>query len=283
MTATDTPRSAPAAVPTEPASSASRSARELQKLQRAIVDGLEDVKAQDIVVFNTEALSPLFERVIVASGSSNRQTRALASSVNEQVREAGFAKPRVEGEDNGEWIIVDCSRAVVHIMQPAIRAYYDLEALWGGTPVRLKLGAARPASATKSRAANARPASAAAQKAAQAASPDAGPACSPSRSRPARRAASPASQPDAPAAPSRARRSVRQPADAAAPAATKSRAAYASPASVTAQKPAGLKAPRAAKPGAALRTVVVGAPKRKPASAAPAAPASARAARKPRV
>ena len=71
--------------------------KDIQKLQRAIVDGLEDVKAQDIQVFNTEALSPLFERVIVASGTSNRQTKALASSVRDAVREAGFNKPRTEG------------------------------------------------------------------------------------------------------------------------------------------------------------------------------------------
>ncbi|KQM75365.1 ribosome silencing factor [Xylophilus sp. Leaf220] len=119
--------------------------KDVQKLQRAIVDGLEDVKAQDIQVFNTENLSPLFERVIVASGSSNRQTKALAASVRDAVREAGFGKPRVEGEDNGEWIIVDCGPAVAHIMQPAIRQYYHLEELWGETPVRLKLGAAKPA------------------------------------------------------------------------------------------------------------------------------------------
>ena len=119
--------------------------KDVTKLQRAIVDGLEDVKAQDIQVFNTEKLSPLFERVIVASGTSNRQTKALASSVRDALREAGFAKPRTEGEDNGEWIIVDCGPAVVHIMQPAIRQYYHLEELWGGTPVRLKLGAAKPA------------------------------------------------------------------------------------------------------------------------------------------
>ena len=95
--------------------------KDVTKLQRAIVDGLEDVKAQDIQVFNTEKLSPLFERVIVASGTSNRQTKALATSVRDAVRDAGFGKPRMEGEDNGEWIIVDCGPAVVHIKQPAIR------------------------------------------------------------------------------------------------------------------------------------------------------------------
>lgn len=118
--------------------SESTTKKNIQKLQRAIVDGLEDVKAQDIQVFNTETLSPLFERVIVASGTSNRQTKALAASVRDAVREAGFDKPRTEGEDNGEWIIVDCGQAVVHVMQPTIRQYYRLEDIWGQKPVRLK-------------------------------------------------------------------------------------------------------------------------------------------------
>ncbi|MYZ53032.1 ribosome silencing factor [Malikia spinosa] len=134
--------------------------KKIQKLQRAIVDGLEDVKALDIQVFNTEGLSPLFERVIVASGSTNRQTRALAASVRDAVREAGFEKPRTEGEENGEWIIVDCGQAVVHVMQPTIRQYYRLEDLWGDVPVRLKSNEARGkaarAAAEKSNAASAR-------------------------------------------------------------------------------------------------------------------------------
>ena len=129
---------------TTPTRTEASAKKDVTKLQRAIVDGLEDVKAQDIQVFNTEHLSPLFERVIVASGTSNRQTKALASSVRDAVRKAGFGKPRTEGEDNGEWIIVDCGAAVAHIMQPAIRQYYHLEELWGDTPVRLKLGAAKP-------------------------------------------------------------------------------------------------------------------------------------------
>jgi ribosome-associated protein len=119
--------------------------KDITKLQRAIVDGLEDVKAQDIQVFDTEHLSALFERVIVASGTSNRQTKGLAASVRDAVRDAGFPKPRVEGESNGEWIIVDCGQAVVHIMQPSFRQYYNLEELWGEKPVRLKLGSAKPA------------------------------------------------------------------------------------------------------------------------------------------
>jgi ribosome-associated protein len=117
---------------------------DIRKLQRVIVDGLEDVKAQNIVVFNTEHLSPLFERVIVASGTSNRQTKSLAASVRDAVKAAGDPPPRTEGEDNGEWIIVDCGAAVVHVMQPAIRDYYHLEELWGDKPVKMKIASAAP-------------------------------------------------------------------------------------------------------------------------------------------
>jgi ribosome-associated protein len=116
---------------------------DIRKLQRAIVDGLEDVKAQNIVVFNTEALSPLFERVIVASGTSNRQTKALAASVRDAVKALGEPVPRMEGEENGEWIIVDCGAAVAHIMQPAIRDYYHLEEIWGVKPVHLRSAVAK--------------------------------------------------------------------------------------------------------------------------------------------
>ena len=119
--------------------------KDIQKLQRVIVDALEDVKAQEIVVFDTEKQTALFERVMIASGTSNRQTRALAMSVRDAVNKAGFGKPRVEGEDNGEWIIVDCGSAVVHVMQPAIRSYYHLEELWGDIPVRLKFGSEKVA------------------------------------------------------------------------------------------------------------------------------------------
>ena len=119
--------------------------KDTQKLQRVVVDALEDVKAQEIVVFDTEEMSALFERVIIASGTSNRQTKALAASVRDKVKEAGYPKPRIEGEDNGEWIIVDCGSVVAHVMQPTIRTYYNLEEIWGDKPVRLKLGAPKPA------------------------------------------------------------------------------------------------------------------------------------------
>ena len=118
---------------------------DIRKLQRAIVDGLEGVKAQDIVVFNTEHLSPLFERVVIASGTSNRQTKALAAGVRDEVKGIGGEILSTEGEDNGEWIIVDCGSAVVHVMQPAIRQYYRLEEIWGGKPVRLRRAAPRAA------------------------------------------------------------------------------------------------------------------------------------------
>ena len=118
--------------------------KDVQKLQRVIVDALEDVKAVQIAVYNTEHLSSLFERVILASGTSNRQTKALAANVRDEVRKSGHGKPRIEGEENGEWIIVDCGAAVVHIMQPNIREYYNLEEIWGDKPVRLKFGAPKP-------------------------------------------------------------------------------------------------------------------------------------------
>jgi len=137
---------------------------DIRKLQRAIVDGLEDVKAQNISVFNTEHLSSLFERVIIASGSSNRQTKALASSVRESVKSRGMQVMATEGEDNGEWIIVDCGAAVAHIMQPAIREYYHLEEIWGGKNVKLKLGEAKGGLVKASEPEAQRPVKAAAKK-----------------------------------------------------------------------------------------------------------------------
>jgi len=101
------------------------------------VDALEDVKAQDIQVFDTSPITSLFDRVVIASGTSNRQTRALAKSVHDKVREAGAPVLSMEGGDTGEWVLVDLGDVVVHIMQPAIRDYYRLEDLWGEVPVPL--------------------------------------------------------------------------------------------------------------------------------------------------
>ncbi|MBJ2162841.1 ribosome silencing factor [Acidovorax sp. IB03] len=251
--------------------------KDVAKLQRAIVDGLEDVKAQDIQVFNTEHLSPLFERVIVASGTSNRQTKALASSVRDAVKEAGFPKPRIEGEDNGEWIIVDCGSAVAHIMQPAIRQYYRLEELWGDTPVRLKLGAAKPSSTAAADLADKKSAQKAAKSDAKTAAKKA----------PAKKAAA------APSAPARSGKAtvkaVAKTAAKAAPKAAPAKTAAAKPAAkTTAAKPASKTAGTAAakKPAAAktpVKTVVVkpAGAKKPAAKKSPAAKAPARAASKP--
>jgi ribosome-associated protein len=112
---------------------------DIQKLQRLVIDALEDVKAQDIKVFSTTHITGLFDRVIIVTGSSNRQTRAIASHVADKAREKKIPILAFEGEDTGEWVLVDLGDIVVHCMQPAIRQYYNLEEIWGSKPVRVKL------------------------------------------------------------------------------------------------------------------------------------------------
>jgi ribosome-associated protein len=114
---------------------------DIKKLQTLVVDALEDVKGQDITVFDTVHLTSLFDRIAVVSGTSNRQTKALAASVRDKVKDAGGDVIGMEGEDTGEWVLVDLGDMIVHIMQPAIRQYYRLEEIWGDKPV--KLGAAK--------------------------------------------------------------------------------------------------------------------------------------------
>ena len=114
---------------------------DIKKLQALVVDALEDVKGQDISVFDTVHLTSLFDRIAVVSGTSNRQTKALAASVRDKVKAAGGDVIGMEGEDTGEWVLVDLGDMIVHIMQPAIRSYYRLEEIWGDKPV--KLGAAK--------------------------------------------------------------------------------------------------------------------------------------------
>ncbi len=114
---------------------------DIKKLQTAVIDALEDVKAQDIRVFDTTHLTSLFDRIAVASGTSNRQTKALAASVRDKVKAKGGTVIGIEGEGTGEWVLVDLGDMIVHIMQPTIRAYYRLEEIWGDKEV--KLGAAK--------------------------------------------------------------------------------------------------------------------------------------------
>lgn len=99
---------------------------------RAAVEALEDIKAEDIVVMDVRNMSSLFDYVIVASAESTRQTRALANNVQDKLRSTGGRVLGVEGESSGEWVLVDLGDVIVHVMQPAVRTYYNLEQLWGG-------------------------------------------------------------------------------------------------------------------------------------------------------
>ena len=236
--------------------------KDIQKLQRAIVDALEDVKAQEIQVFDTEHLSSLFERVIIASGTSNRQTKALAASVRDKVRNAGFGKPRIEGEDNGEWIIVDCGQAVVHVMQPTIRTYYNLEEIWGGTPVRLKFGAPKPAATAevKGHIKNSVAKKATGKTAAK--STDAKtPAAKKSAAKPA----------------AKAKPALKAPAKSTKPAAKAPAKTAAKPATKSAVKTAAKSAPKASSPTSKPTVKTVGKPTAKPAAKAAAKPAAKKA------
>lgn len=105
--------------------------------QRAVVEALENVKGRDIVVFNVAAQTAYFERVVIASGDSNRQVNALASHVQEKLKSLGANVVGVEGRRNGEWVLVDLGDIVVHVMHPAVRSHYNLEELWGGKEVKL--------------------------------------------------------------------------------------------------------------------------------------------------
>ena len=111
-------------------------------LEKIVVAALEDIKARDIEVIDTSKNTPLFDRIVVASADSGRQTRALARNVHDKAREAGADVLSIEGEETGEWVLVDLGSIVVHIMQPAVRSHYRLEELWNTAPAARK--AARP-------------------------------------------------------------------------------------------------------------------------------------------
>ncbi len=107
----------------------------LEQLQNTVIDALEDVKGQNIQVFNAQPMTSMFDRVIIVSGTSNRQTRALAKNLHDKVKQAGGNVYGAEGEETGEWVLVDLGDIIVHIMQPTIREYYRLEEIWGKHPI----------------------------------------------------------------------------------------------------------------------------------------------------
>ena len=122
---------------------------DIKKLQSLVIDALEDVKAQDIRLFDTMHLTSLFDRIVIASGTSNRQTKALAASVRDKVKAQGGHILSIEGETTGEWVLVDLGDMIVHIMQPAIRAYYRLEEIWGEKEIKLGAAKRKPNTGTK--------------------------------------------------------------------------------------------------------------------------------------
>ena len=111
---------------------------DIRKKERAVVEALEDVKGRDIQVFNVARQTAYFERVVIASGDSTRQVNALATRVQESMKELGERIAGVEGRRNGEWVLVDLGDIVVHVMHPAVRSFYNLEELWGGKEVKVK-------------------------------------------------------------------------------------------------------------------------------------------------
>ena len=124
---------------------------DIRKKQRAVVDALEDVKGRDIVVFNVERLSPFFDRVVIASGDSSRQVKALAEHVADKLGQLGVKTRGTEGGPGGEWVLLDLGDVVLHVMHPTLRSYYNLEELWGGKQVKFKEHKAKPVRRTPTR------------------------------------------------------------------------------------------------------------------------------------
>jgi ribosome-associated protein len=124
---------------------------DIRKKQRVVVEALEDIKGKDILVYNTARMPSMFERVVIASGDSNRQVKALADNVQEKIKESGAKVYGVEGAKAGEWVLVDLGDVVVHIMHPTVREFYNLEEVWGGRSVKVAKPA-KPAPAKKKKA-----------------------------------------------------------------------------------------------------------------------------------
>src|SRR5438105_8061670 len=130
---------------------------DLREKQRLVVDALEDIKGRDILIYDTARMPSMFERVVIASGDSTRQVKALADNVQKKARENGARVYGVEGEAAGDWVLVDLGDVVVHIMHPTVRDFYNLEEVWGGKPVNLKRAAPKKAKARKARGKASRP------------------------------------------------------------------------------------------------------------------------------
>ena len=114
----------------------------LNKLQQTAVSALEDIKARDIKVLDVRKLTSFYDCMIIATAESNRQVKALAHHARDKLKEAGATVVGIEGEETAEWVLVDCGDIVVHVMQPAVRAYYNLEELWESTPAQRRVRAA---------------------------------------------------------------------------------------------------------------------------------------------
>ncbi len=111
---------------------------DIKKLKKIVIDALEDMKAKDIEVISTSKLTSMFDFMIIASGDSSRHVKSLARNVYDKVKEADGDVLGIEGEETGEWVLVDLSDIVVHVMQPVIRSHYNLEELWQSVPKRSK-------------------------------------------------------------------------------------------------------------------------------------------------
>ena len=122
---------------------------DIRKKQRVVVEALEDIKGKDILVYNTARMPSMFERVVIASGDSNRQVKALADNVQDKIKENGAKVYGVEGARAGEWVLVDLGDVVVHIMHPTVREFYNLEEVWGGKSVKVAQPAKAPAAKKK--------------------------------------------------------------------------------------------------------------------------------------
>jgi ribosome-associated protein len=122
-------------------------ATDVKKLQKAATAALDDIKAREIEVFDVSHLTTMFDRVVIASADSARQLKALASHVQEKAKAAGGRVYGIEGEEGGDWVLIDLGDVIVHIMQPAVRAHYNLEELWGQPKPRKPRARRRPSTA----------------------------------------------------------------------------------------------------------------------------------------